>query len=69
MKIIIEYQGVKRQIEGPFEICASGADFKRLREQLSYGCMDEFIYGWVKVRTVESESAANTSPIGWKEEG
>ena len=65
MKIIIDYNGVKRIIEGPFSICATRGDFMALREQLSEGCMEDHSYGWVTIRTHENNPSINTQPIDW----
>ena len=69
MDIVIEYQGVKRAISGPFNILATRADFMALRDQLARGCVDDFCYGWVDIRTTEAKSKPDTPPISWKAAG
>jgi hypothetical protein len=64
MKIIIEYDGVKREIEGPFNICGSAADLRSLSEQLR-GFDPDASYGWMSIRTTEASITPNQPPIGW----
>ena len=66
MNIIVEHQGVKRIISGPFNICGTRADFMDLRDQLAQGCVDDFSYGWVKVRRAEEPGKADTKPLHWR---
>lgn len=56
MRIFIEHLNTKRIIQGPFNICGSFNDLKRLRDALTdglrEGAEDQFNYGWINV-TVE----------------
>lgn len=69
MKIIIEFDGVKREINGDFSICGSGRDLKLLMQMLRDKIGDDggsFGYGWVQIREPLT-TATNTAPIGWKD--
>ena len=64
MEIVISAQGVKREIEGPFALCGSAADFSRLRDALTAFLDNGGSYGWVEV-VDRPVCAANTKPLPW----
>jgi hypothetical protein len=67
VKLTICHGKTKRDIKGPFNICASRDDLTTIRD-----CIDEWLrhhgsYGWVEVADKQSE-ILNTSPLPWDEE-
>lgn len=75
MKFIIEHGHTKREIVGPFNMCASWADFTRLHEVLTQ-LMDRykdkdgnlpFSMGWIPVTepSPRQESVVDTAPVSW----
>jgi len=79
VKFIISHKGVKREIDGSFEICCGVDDFWHLakflygeylrqRDGSERGLDERFSYGWISVPSrCDSEMAANTPPIPWCE--
>lgn len=66
MKIIIEHNLTKRQIDGAFNICGSRDDLKLVAGQILNGCRDEiFAYGWVKISPMIQPSLVDTKPEAW----
>ncbi len=66
MKIIIAKDGIKREIEGPFNICANKEDLKILTDSIERADID--YYGWVVVCEMEDFAAtANRKPLKWNE--
>jgi len=65
MKFVIDFQGIKREITGPFRICASSLDLQILKESLYLP--PGASYGWIKVTEDPMESASNTKPLSWLE--
>lgn len=64
MKIIIEKDGIKREILGPFNICGSANDLATIVR-----CIDSeniITYGWVKISEREPFTP-NTPPRAWSE--
>ncbi len=49
MKIVINSDKVKRQIDGNFSICASREDFKSLVYRINTKLGDNFTYGWIDI--------------------
>ena len=71
MKIIIDHDGVKRQIEGVFGVCGNGNDLKRLAyliEQRLRDTPDEGrnFFGWIEIFD-SVPMTANTTPGPWKD--
>lgn len=68
MKLIIAKDGIKREIEGPFDLCLSREVARWLRDQLRQADHDEFHYGWVKVSEEPPyQGAVNSPPKPWRE--
>lgn len=67
MKLILAKAGVKREIEGPFGICASRADLERLRDRIDEVLARDFNYGWFEVAPHFHHSAPDTQPRKWEE--
>jgi hypothetical protein len=73
MKIIFYTEGVKREIEAPFEICTSRADLMALRDQIDAKLSPPedsegyFSYGWFTIWPRPRPSAPNTPPKKWTE--
>lgn len=72
MKLIIEFNGVKREIDGDFAVCGSGRDLQllmcALRERVGNGNEPQFSYGWIEVRE-PLPRVANLKPIPWHADG
>lgn len=66
MRFIISQGGVKREIEGTFEMCASHEDFAALAERLQRALRDDFNYGWIDIYEPPSGGAENAEPLPWK---
>ena len=71
MRFVIEAQGVKRELLGPFNVCASKPDFEALRDQLDLMLRDDFGYGWFtiwpKPQAARRDPDKGSPPIGWSE--
>jgi len=67
MKIIIEHEGTKREINGPFNICIKEKDLITLSNKLNKVRKRKggFYYGWIKIKE-SAEFLANTEPKPWK---
>jgi hypothetical protein len=56
MKLVIEHRLDKREIVGPFNLCASREDFEKIRDALDEWLSDDDrSYGWLFV--IESAAA------------
>ena len=66
MKFIIEYDGIKRTIDGPFRVCASREDILGFIRCLS-DFSDSSSYGWVDVVSFPPPRVPNTEAITWRE--
>lgn len=74
MKIIVEHDGVKREIAGSFNVCGSASDLRSMARQILGGLEawkevhgHDGTFGWVPVldnRPVVS--VANQKPLPWK---
>jgi hypothetical protein len=67
MKAIIEYEGVKRQIDGPFSICIGRGNLETLIQCLSEKQEGDLRYGWIEI-TERPERTPDSPPIGWHNE-
>lgn len=65
MKLVLDKDGVKREIEGPFKICGSEADMKVLAKCLGLRG-EKFTYGWLDIAEL-ADSTVNTPPRKWTE--
>lgn len=64
MKLTINQDGVKREIEGVFEFCLTPQDAQRIIDILS----EHKSYGWVTIHDrVTTKSEPNTKALPWKE--
>lgn len=70
MKLILARDGIKREIDGPFEMLASRADATRLHNILTELLREDqshpFNYGWFRVDD-GVDSPSNTLPRKWTE--
>lgn len=66
MKVVIDYDGVKREISGPFQICIGPDEAEALRQAILEFLDRGGTFGWVTVY-VRPPSTTNTAPIGWKD--
>ena len=66
MKIIIEFNGIKREIDGPFSICMSSKDVQSLKDAIRPLCdgSDGMTYGWVDVHEILPRKS-NVPPKPW----
>lgn len=65
MKIVIDAQGVKREIEGPYSICASAPDLRRLRDAIAgFLVREDQVYGWVEI-VEKPVHAPDSKPKPW----
>lgn len=63
MKIIIDHQGCKREINGNFQICLSREDAQDMIR-----CLEQMqTFGWVDVFN-RPKSTTNQAPIGWRDQ-
>ena len=65
MKLIINSNGIKREIHGSFSICGSRQDLETLVYFLQRGLREGFSYGWVDVHTQSINYVPNESPYDW----
>ena len=65
MKLIIEHQGIKREIRGPFNICGDRRSLMCIANRIIDAAPH---YGWVLIYETEA-GKANLAPISWKEKG
>lgn len=67
MKLTISHNGIKRSIDGVFNICGSKQELLSLAEQIiEQAKRENFEYSWVKI-VDESPAVLDTKPIGWGE--
>ena len=65
MKLIISQDGIKREIEGSFDICLSKDDATSLVRKLQ---AFEPAYGWLKIFSdFKDHGGENTRPLKWKD--
>jgi hypothetical protein len=68
-KILIEHDGVKRELAYPFNICISRADMEHLVKEFQRALADEeWSYGWKPVHgPIRFSTAPGTLPRRWGE--
>lgn len=69
MKLVIGSGTIKRQIEGPFAICGSRENLKRLADLIT-AKLDQhgsFTYGWIEINDPSYVPQQNTVPLDWSE--
>ena len=69
MKLIIDHQNVKREIDGPWALCIGRFDAEQLKQILEDVLKSEetsFSYGWIDV-PLKTKSSTNQTPKGWTE--
>jgi hypothetical protein len=64
MKLVIEKDGVKREIDGPFRLCVSRLDADILIAQLRH---EPQTYGWVTIHPEVLNGEPNSPPRKWAE--
>jgi len=72
VKLILETEGVKRELNGPFHLCASATDLETLRSQLDLilgswkegGC----VYGWTTIFPRPVPQQHGGTPLPWKQQ-
>lgn len=67
IKFTIDQDGVKRQIEGPFDVCASREDFTMLRNRINQWLEGDAVYGWLYV-VDQNKTVADNPPRKWKDD-
>lgn len=78
MRLIIEHRDRKREVDGPFNLCASRSDFEIIRTRLDEWLEDGGTYGWIHITTstkprfednlvlrYEQANIVNTTPEDW----
>lgn len=66
MKFVFAKDGVKREIEGPFQMCCGINDLKELRRILDVQIERNYAYGWFDVvPPLEWQAPSNTQPKKW----
>ncbi len=64
MKIVINSNKVKRQINGNFSMCASREDFQSLVYRINTKLGGNFTYGWIDIYDPVLD-VPNTKPETW----
>lgn len=71
MNLILEAEGVKRELNAPFNMCLSAKDLDALREQLdriaAVWQVRNVSYGWVRVYPIPEGAGVNSVPRPWAE--
>lgn len=69
MKFVLETEGVRREIKGPFNLCGSLVDLKALRDQIDQQLNKEkiFVYGWITIWPEPIHDEPNRIPLKWTE--
>ena len=65
-QIIVDHKGVKRLIEGPFQICGDRATLRRIAEQIENQLGPDFSYGWIEIWPEALRSDPNQVPLDWR---
>lgn len=70
MKLVISYDGVKREISGDFAICANAESLRTLAKAIE-DKLEPFpnFYGWMEVREPLKplEITSNQEPLSWSD--
>lgn len=66
MRLIIEAEGVKRELNGPFRLCAGANDLRALRDQLDRIISEPFTYGWNTIWPAPQDAGPDTPPQTWR---
>jgi hypothetical protein len=66
MKIIIEHDTVKREINGAFSVCGSYDDLRRVAREIlkTVGEDDHHTFGWVEIHE-PLPCVAGSKPLPW----
>lgn len=68
MKLILERDGIKREIESPFVLCISSKDAKRLIELLQTELDRGLTHAWVTIHDIPKvESVPSQAPRPWND--
>lgn len=65
MKLVIEQDGIKRALEGPFEVCLSKQDAQAIIRCLREAADSQAFYGWVLIHDCNVKRCSDTAPIPW----
>jgi len=65
MKIIIEHDGVKREIKGLFRVCLGENDLKTMIQCLSQKHEEKKSYGWIDI-CERPIPGLDLRPLSWK---
>ncbi len=69
MKIVIEHGKIKREINGPFNICGSNEDLRAVADAISRALESTArSYGWVEIVGTPQRNNPNTLPVAWDQE-
>lgn len=68
-KIVICFDGVRRELSMPFSICASREGLEHLLRAIKKALDSGLTYGWVDVTELPKSGPSNTAPLDWKTDG
>ena len=68
-RLILDKDGVKREIKGPFHMMIDNHTFDIIKKAFEANVTPEgFFYGWLTIHDpVHCPHSTNTKPIGWTE--
>lgn len=65
MRIIIDSEGIKREVLGEFTICVDRKTLIALQSSISVIESNEWTYGWIDIRPPMPPGTKNSKPISW----
>lgn len=72
-QLIISFDGVRRELAIPFQICGSEKALRHLQRALSAALEKQdgtrFHYGWVDITQLPEFGPANKEPLSWRDDG
>lgn len=69
-KVIICFDGVRREFALPFQICGSRETLAAIQRSLGRALSSgEWSYGWHDIYVHPPSGPSNTSPLSWREDG
>ena len=67
--VVIDFDGIKRELRIPFRICASRETLTYIAKAVNAALARNWSYGWVDITECAKDSHADTKPIGWHDDG
>lgn len=69
-KIVISFDGVRRELQMPFRICCDRETLQEIRKCIGDRlCDTTWSYGWHDIFVQPASGPSNTPPLSWKEDG